>query len=119
MVAVLTSDQKETLRGKDVNAQPIIVEQTFRAPIERVWDAISNKDQMPKWFFNTINDFVPKVGFYTKFKEAALQEDRWPDGDDRRARPRERLLAEPFCAFRSDNAEAIWCEASHVPSIGS
>ena len=31
MVAVLTSDQKESLRGKDMNAEPIIVEQTFRA----------------------------------------------------------------------------------------
>jgi uncharacterized protein YndB with AHSA1/START domain len=67
MVAVLNSDQQKTLRGKDMNAEPIIVEQTFRAPIGRVWDAITNKDQMPKWFFNTINDFVPKVGFYTKF----------------------------------------------------
>jgi hypothetical protein len=52
MVAVLTGDQKETLRGKDRNAEPIIVEQTFRAPIERIWDAISSKDQMPKgWTF--------------------------------------------------------------------
>ncbi len=67
MVAVLTSDQKDTLRGKDGNAELIIVEQTFRAPIERVWDAISSKDQMPRWFFKTINDFVPKAGFYTKF----------------------------------------------------
>ena len=75
MVAVLTSDQKETLRGKDMNAEPIIVEQTFRAPIERVWDAISNKDQMPKWFFNTINDFVPKVGFYTKFNVSSGAKD--------------------------------------------
>jgi hypothetical protein len=25
-----------------MNAEPIVVEQTFRAPIERVWDAISN-----------------------------------------------------------------------------
>lgn len=50
-----------------MNAEPIIVEQTFRAPSERVWDAISNKDQMRKWFFESINDFVPKVGFYTTF----------------------------------------------------
>jgi uncharacterized protein YndB with AHSA1/START domain len=67
LVAVLTNDQKEALRVKDTNAEPIIVEQTYRAPIGRVWEAISNKDQMPKWFFKTINDFVPKVGFYTKF----------------------------------------------------
>ena len=56
-----------------MNAEPIIVEQTFRVPIERVWDAISNKDQMPKWFFNTINDFVPKVGFYTKLTQPSAE----------------------------------------------
>jgi uncharacterized protein YndB with AHSA1/START domain len=51
MVALLTSDQKEILRRNDTNAEPIIVEQTFRAPMGRVWEAISNKDQMPKWYF--------------------------------------------------------------------
>jgi uncharacterized protein YndB with AHSA1/START domain len=50
-----------------MNTEPIIVEETYRAPIERVWDAITSKDQMRKWFFESINDFVPQVGFYTKF----------------------------------------------------
>jgi uncharacterized protein YndB with AHSA1/START domain len=50
-----------------MNAEPIIVEQTYRAPIGRVWDAISNKDQMPKWFFGSIKEFDPRVGFWTKF----------------------------------------------------
>jgi uncharacterized protein YndB with AHSA1/START domain len=66
---------KETLRGNNMNAEPIIVEQTFRAPIGSVWDAISNKDQMPKWFFKTINDFAPKVGFYTKFNVSSGETD--------------------------------------------
>jgi uncharacterized protein YndB with AHSA1/START domain len=58
-----------------MNAEPIVVEETFRAPVARVWDAISNKDQMPKWFFKTINDFAPRVGFYTKFNVSAGEKD--------------------------------------------
>jgi hypothetical protein len=47
MVAVLTSDQKERLRGRDTNAEPIIVEQTLLAPIGRVWDAIVTFELTP------------------------------------------------------------------------
>ena len=50
-----------------MNTEPVVVEQTFVAPIGRVWEAISNKDQMRKWFFGSMNDFVPKVGFCTTF----------------------------------------------------
>jgi uncharacterized protein YndB with AHSA1/START domain len=50
-----------------MNTEPIIVEEMYRAPIERVWDAITKKDQMRKWFFGSINDFVPQVGFHTRF----------------------------------------------------
>jgi uncharacterized protein YndB with AHSA1/START domain len=42
-------------KEETMNAEPIIVEQTFRASIARVWDAISIKDQMRKWFFESIN----------------------------------------------------------------
>ena len=50
-----------------MSTEPVVVEETYRAPIERVWDAITKKDQMRKWFFESINDFVPQVGFSTKF----------------------------------------------------
>jgi uncharacterized protein YndB with AHSA1/START domain len=47
--------------------EPIVVERTFRAPIERVWRAITDKDQMPRWFFEQIADFRPERGFETTF----------------------------------------------------
>jgi len=47
--------------------EPIIVEQTFNFPIEKVWKAITNIDQMKCWFFNNIEDFKPEVGFKTQF----------------------------------------------------
>lgn len=47
--------------------EPIIVEQTFDAPTEVVWNAITQIDQMRKWYFENIPAFEPKVGFETQF----------------------------------------------------
>jgi uncharacterized protein YndB with AHSA1/START domain len=47
--------------------EPIIVEQTFRAPIEPVWRAITDPEQMRKWFFEPIAEFRPESGFATRF----------------------------------------------------
>ena len=46
---------------------PIIVEHTFTADIQEVWNAITKLDSMKKWFFENIEDFVPEVGFETRF----------------------------------------------------
>ncbi|MDX5420355.1 MAG: SRPBCC domain-containing protein [Hymenobacteraceae bacterium] len=46
---------------------PIIVEQEFNAPKQKVWEAITNLDQMTQWYFENIPDFKPEVGFKTKF----------------------------------------------------
>ncbi len=50
-----------------MSADPIVVEQTFNAPIAVVWKAISDKDQMRQWFFDPIAEFEPKIGFETQF----------------------------------------------------
>ena len=47
--------------------KPIIVEQTFNTSIETVWNAITEVDQMRKWFFDNIPSFKPEVGFETQF----------------------------------------------------
>jgi len=46
---------------------PIIVEETYPVTIEKVWAAITELDQMRKWFFENIEDFQPKVDFETTF----------------------------------------------------
>ena len=51
----------------DMKADPIVVEQTFNTPIAVVWKAITNMDQMRQWFFETMIDFEPEVGFRTRF----------------------------------------------------
>ncbi len=47
--------------------RPIIVEQTFKTSINNVWNAITQVDQMKKWFFENIESFKPEVGFETQF----------------------------------------------------
>ena len=47
--------------------EPIIVEQHFEKTMNVVWKAITEPDQMTKWFFENIPDFKPEVGFKTQF----------------------------------------------------
>lgn len=47
--------------------EPIIVEQSYRSTIERVWKAITDEDQMRRWFFPTMGSFRPEAGFQTEF----------------------------------------------------
>jgi uncharacterized protein YndB with AHSA1/START domain len=52
------------------SVEPIVVEQTFNAPIDTVWNSITQIDLMRRWFFENIPDFRPEVGFETQFKVA-------------------------------------------------
>lgn len=46
---------------------PVVVEQTFDAAVEDVWNAIVDPRRMRRWFFEQIEDFEPVVGFETQF----------------------------------------------------
>ena len=47
--------------------QPIVVTKVIDAPAGKVWTAITDKDQMKKWYFH-IEDFQPEVGFEFSFE---------------------------------------------------
>lgn len=51
--------------------EPIIVEQEFNASPSRVWEAITQRDEMVQWFFDNIPNFIPAIGFYTEFDVVA------------------------------------------------
>ena len=40
----------------------VVLERTFNAPIARVWQALTDVDQMREWYFN-LKEFKPEVGF--------------------------------------------------------
>ena len=49
-----------------MDVQPIVVERLLNAPAEKVWKAITDKDQMKLWYFD-IAEFNPVVGFEFRF----------------------------------------------------
>ncbi|MBI1938673.1 MAG: SRPBCC domain-containing protein [Ignavibacteriales bacterium] len=46
--------------------EPFIIERTFNANIEKVWQAITDKSEMKKWYFD-LAEFKPEVGFEFQF----------------------------------------------------
>lgn len=54
---------------------PIIVEQLFNESISRVWQAITQHNQMIQWFFDNIPAFKAEVGFKTQFNVKAPSQD--------------------------------------------
>ncbi len=49
-----------------MNSEPIVIERLFDAPVTRVWDALTNNDQMKKWYFN-LPEFRAVPGFEFTF----------------------------------------------------
>lgn len=54
-------------------ASPVIVERVFNAPVEKVWGAITERDQMKHWYFD-LKEFKAEVGF--EFQFTGGKEDR-------------------------------------------
>jgi uncharacterized protein YndB with AHSA1/START domain len=50
-----------------MNAEPIIVEKTFHAPVEKLWQALTDNGQMKQWYFQ-LEEFKPEVGFKFQFE---------------------------------------------------
>ena len=47
--------------------ESIIVEEHFNVPVNIVWNAITNLDEMKQWYFNAIESFKPEIDFKTEF----------------------------------------------------
>lgn len=46
--------------------EPFVIERTYNAIVEKVWRAITNKDEMKQWYFD-LAEFKPEVGFEFQF----------------------------------------------------
>ena len=49
-----------------MKGEPIVIERVYAAPIDRVWKALTDLEQMKKWYFQ-VSDFKPVVGFEFQF----------------------------------------------------
>ena len=45
-----------------MTTEAIVIERTFNAPVARVWQALTDVDQMRQWYFD-LKEFRPEVGF--------------------------------------------------------
>ena len=50
-----------------MNKDTLIAERIFDAPIEKVWGALTNLDEMKKWYFD-ISEFKLEIGFEFQFQ---------------------------------------------------
>jgi len=50
----------------NMDAEPLIVERVFNAPVEKVWQAITDPAKMKEWYFD-LKEFKAAVGFQFTF----------------------------------------------------
>lgn len=48
---------------------PLIKEFNYHVPIEKVWQALTDKDKMKQWYFPQLQQFEPVVGFKFQFED--------------------------------------------------
>jgi uncharacterized protein YndB with AHSA1/START domain len=46
--------------------EAVVMERTFNAPVARVWEALTNVDDMRVWYFD-LKEFKPEAGFEFEF----------------------------------------------------
>src|SRR4051794_8762333 len=46
--------------------EPFVIERIYNASIDKVWKAITDKDEMKEWYFD-LKEFKPEVGFEFEF----------------------------------------------------
>ena len=47
--------------------EPFVIQRVYDAPVEKVWEAITNVQQMKQWYMDKLEDFKPEPGFVTRF----------------------------------------------------
>ena len=48
------------------SSEAIVIERTLNAPVVKVWQALTDVDQMRQWYFD-LKEFKPEVGFEFEF----------------------------------------------------
>jgi uncharacterized protein YndB with AHSA1/START domain len=49
-----------------MKTEPILIERTFNAPTSKIWRALTEEEEMKKWYFD-IPGFKPEVGYEFQF----------------------------------------------------
>lgn len=62
----MTEAKRPKADDNDTNNDPVVVERTYNATVAAVWRAITDKQEMKKWYFD-LEEFRPEVGFEFRF----------------------------------------------------
>jgi len=54
------------MTAKSNPTEPLVIERTFNAPLAVVWKALTDADDMRRWYFD-LKEFRPEVGFEFEF----------------------------------------------------
>lgn len=58
-----------------MNGKPLIIERIYKAPLNKVWQAITENECMEKWYFN-FEEFKAEEGFKFEFN-AGSDDKKW------------------------------------------
>jgi uncharacterized protein YndB with AHSA1/START domain len=50
-----------------MKTEPFVIERVYNAPVEKVWQAITNKEKMKQWYFD-LAEFKAETGFEFHFE---------------------------------------------------
>jgi uncharacterized protein YndB with AHSA1/START domain len=51
---------------KNISTEPLVIERTFEAPIAKVWTALTNVEEVRRWYYD-LKEFKPQPGFEFQF----------------------------------------------------
>ncbi len=54
----------------------VFIEITLQAPLEKVWQAISDNEQMRKWYFD-LPEFIPAIGYTFSFSGGPSEQEQY------------------------------------------
>jgi uncharacterized protein YndB with AHSA1/START domain len=54
------------MKTAEIKTEPFVIERTYNAPADKVWQAITDKNKMKQWYFD-LEEFKPEVGFEFRF----------------------------------------------------
>ena len=117
----LSRDDPDAYFGRgeaEIAGEPIVVEQDLLVPRHLVWEAISEQDQMRRWFFEQIDTFEAKIGFQAGFDvacEGEVYPHRW---EVTQVIPEERLAYTWEYGGHPGSSFVLW-ELSDAPGGGT
>jgi uncharacterized protein YndB with AHSA1/START domain len=117
----------KNMTTKNMTAETVVIERTYNAPVEKVWTALTDVDQVREWYFDQVREWyfdlkdskpevIPqrKIAYTWRYEghegDSLVTIELFPDGDKTRLKlTHEGLETFPKTpAFARENFEKGW-----------